>query len=89
MIAFFADNPGYWFLHCHIEVHQLEGMAVIIQEQDESRHNYNLPQDINKPGKFNWTINDFCRLVGSARSSFTVIYTIHFVMLVIVLLIVL
>ena len=61
VIAFIADNPGYWFLHCHIEVHQLEGMAVIIQEYDESEHNYDLPKDINKPGKFNWTLADFNR----------------------------
>ena len=27
-----ADNPGYWFLHCHIESHQMEGMSVIINE---------------------------------------------------------
>ena len=25
VIAFRANNPGYWFLHCHIESHQLEG----------------------------------------------------------------
>ena len=62
VIAFVADNPGYWFLHCHIEVHQLEGMAVIIQEYSETEHNYNLPEDINKPGKFNWTVADFVRL---------------------------
>ena len=64
VIAFIADNPGYWFLHCHIEVHQLEGMAVIIQEYDESEHNYNTPADINKPGKLNWTIDDFTRLTS-------------------------
>ena len=27
-----ANNPGYWFLHCHIEVHQLEGMGVVISQ---------------------------------------------------------
>ena len=34
VLYFTADNPwpGYWFLHCHIEVHQLEGMGVIISE---------------------------------------------------------
>lgn len=31
-IRFVADNPGWWFFHCHIEVHQLEGMAAIIKE---------------------------------------------------------
>ena len=32
VINFLSDNPGFWFLHCHIEVHQLEGMAVIVSE---------------------------------------------------------
>ena len=59
VIAFVGDNPGYWFLHCHIEVHQLEGMAV---EYSEDQQNYNLPDDINKPGKFNWSVADFIRL---------------------------
>ena len=39
VIAFRANNPGYWFLHCHIESHQLEGMAVLIREYPESEHN--------------------------------------------------
>lgn len=69
-IAFLADNPGYWFLHCHIEVHQLEGMAVIIQEYDESEHNYNLPTDINRRGKFNWTVADFRSSSNSSANLF-------------------
>ena len=32
VVYFKTDNPGWWFLHCHIEVHQLEGMGVIINE---------------------------------------------------------
>ena len=32
VIRFLADNPGWWLLHCHIEVHQLEGMAVVVRE---------------------------------------------------------
>ena len=67
VIAFVADNPGYWFLHCHIEVHQLEGMAVIIQAFNESEHSSTIPTDINKPGKFNWTIDDFNRLTSSGQ----------------------
>ena len=27
-----SDNPGKWFLHCHIEVHALDGMAMVINE---------------------------------------------------------
>ena len=32
VIRFTVDNPGWWFLHCHIEIHQLEGMSVVIEE---------------------------------------------------------
>ena len=32
VIRFIADNPGWWFFHCHIEIHQLEGMAAVINE---------------------------------------------------------
>ena len=66
VVAFQADNPGYWFMHCHIEVHQLEGMAVIIQEYDDTKHNYALPENITKVGNFKWTHEDFVRLESSA-----------------------
>ena len=31
-IRFVVDNPGWWFFHCHIEIHQLQGMAAVVQE---------------------------------------------------------
>ncbi|XP_064606396.1 uncharacterized protein LOC135471205 [Liolophura sinensis] len=27
-----ADNPGLWFMHCHIEMHTLDGMALVLNE---------------------------------------------------------
>ena len=36
VIRFYSDNPGYWFFHCHIEMHQAEGMSLIIQEGTNS-----------------------------------------------------
>ena len=36
VIRFVVDNPGWWFLHCHIEIHQLEGMAIVIKELQSS-----------------------------------------------------
>ncbi|XP_056000865.1 uncharacterized protein LOC130048300 [Ostrea edulis] len=27
-----ADNPGFWFLHCHFAHHHLKGMSLVIQE---------------------------------------------------------
>ncbi|KAK6195925.1 hypothetical protein SNE40_001251 [Patella caerulea] len=31
VIRFYADNPGVWFFHCHIEFHVEIGMGLIIQ----------------------------------------------------------
>ena len=27
-----SNNPGWWFMHCHIEMHLLSGMAMVINE---------------------------------------------------------
>ncbi|XP_022309994.2 uncharacterized protein LOC111115523 [Crassostrea virginica] len=32
IIRFKADNPGYWFLHCHFANHQFQGMSLVMQE---------------------------------------------------------
>ncbi|CAG5118317.1 unnamed protein product, partial [Candidula unifasciata] len=32
IIRFRANNPGFWFFHCHIEFHAELGMAMILQE---------------------------------------------------------
>ncbi|KAJ4349531.1 uncharacterized protein N0V89_008147 [Didymosphaeria variabile] len=32
LIRFRADNPGVWFLHCHIDLHLVGGMAATIVE---------------------------------------------------------
>ena len=38
VVQFRSDNPGFWFMHCHIVPDLLEGMAVAINEV-EKRHN--------------------------------------------------
>ena len=30
-IAFVADNPGDWMLHCHVTNHQVSGMMIILR----------------------------------------------------------
>ncbi|XP_057293169.1 LOW QUALITY PROTEIN: uncharacterized protein LOC130621834 [Hydractinia symbiolongicarpus] len=30
-----SDNPGRWFMHCHIEVHSLNGMAMVLSEAED------------------------------------------------------
>ena len=32
VIQFISDNPGFWFMHCHIIGDLLDGMAVVINE---------------------------------------------------------
>ncbi|XP_031570019.1 laccase-4-like [Actinia tenebrosa] len=32
VVRFVSDNPGYWFVHCHVGNHQAEGMALMFNE---------------------------------------------------------
>jgi hypothetical protein len=52
-----ADNPGFWFLHCHYEWHMSTGMAAIVQVGETSDM---IPPPANFPkcGNFLPTIND-------------------------------
>lgn len=38
IIRFWATNPGVWFMHCHIDKHMVEGMAVMLNESFENLH---------------------------------------------------
>ena len=30
IIQFVSSSPGYWFLHCHLDPHHVEGMAIVL-----------------------------------------------------------
>ena len=62
VVYFKADNPGYWFLHCHIEVHQLEGMGVVIREGERSTH-LRPPSDFPACGGYSWADEEENNLV--------------------------
>ncbi|GAB1609403.1 laccase-2-like [Argonauta hians] len=51
-----ANNPGLWFMHCHMAFHTFEGMAVIVNESftDLPPPKYSYPQcrNTNFLGKF-------------------------------------
>lgn len=36
IVRFKADNPGYWFFHCHVEIHMHWGMRMIFKVGDKS-----------------------------------------------------
>ena len=57
VIAIVADNPGVWFMHCHVENHAVEGMAVVL---NEARPNQNpAPDAMRLSGPFEPTLQEF------------------------------
>ena len=61
VIEFLADNPGYWFFHCHIEPHLHRGMAAVIRET-KACQNQDIPSGLRESDKnFCWTVEDFIR----------------------------
>ena len=59
VIRFLADNPGYWFMHCHIEPHLLDGMAVVINELYDLQNPP--PPELGRLqcGNFIWSVQEF------------------------------
>ncbi len=53
VINIVSDNPGYWFLHCHIEIHQLEGMALLLNEAPNEQLLLRPPKGVNNCGNYN------------------------------------
>ncbi|XP_078662977.1 uncharacterized protein LOC144906507 [Branchiostoma floridae x Branchiostoma belcheri] len=70
VIRFIADNPGWWFMHCHIEIHQVEGMAMMVKEGTEGQMNPP-PPGFPTCGSFDWSYKDFKKIskAASLRSS--------------------
>ena len=46
VVRFIVDNPGWWFFHCHIEIHQLEGMSAVVRELPDE-----LPPEFSNNGE--------------------------------------
>ncbi|KAF7845469.1 laccase-17-like [Senna tora] len=42
-LRFLADNPGVWFMHCHLEVHTSWGLKMAWIVQDGKHRNHKLP----------------------------------------------
>ncbi|PSN45771.1 hypothetical protein C0J52_08060 [Blattella germanica] len=51
VLRFRADNPGYWFFHCHFVFHHATGMATIIQVGEQSEFP-ELPDNLPKCGDY-------------------------------------
>jgi len=52
-----ADNPGVWFMHCHVENHAVEGMGVVLNEAQPNQNPS--PLEMRQCGDFEPTLQDF------------------------------
>ena len=57
VIQFLADNPGHWFMHCHMETHTMQGMGVIINEAFGQQTPP--PPGMRTCGNFSWDLEQF------------------------------
>ena len=59
VLRFISDNWGFWYMHCHIEPHFLEGMAAVINEGYELQNDP--PSELKglQCGDFTWTVEEF------------------------------
>ena len=82
VIRFRADNPGWWFLHCHIEPHQLEGMSMVVREGTPPAP----PDSFPKCGSVEITKPDFSTAHQSTLMTWLIIgWVLAFILLVVVL----
>ena len=57
IIDIVADNPGIWFMHCHVEPHAVEGMALTLNEAQP--YQSPSPPEMRQHGNFEPTLQDF------------------------------
>ena len=57
VVQFRSDNPGYWLFHCHVELHQREGMALVIREAVDKINPP--PREMETCEPFIWDAHEF------------------------------
>ena len=57
IVRFITDNPGAWFLHCHILPHSIGGMAMILNVAPDYQNPP--PEGFGKCGNFKFNTNEF------------------------------
>jgi hypothetical protein len=67
VVAFLANNPGYWFLHCHVECHLLEGMAVLIKEYPHTQHSVRNNRSLSDYKAFSYTAPENRKRCGGSQ----------------------
>lgn len=63
VLRFPLDNPGYWYMHCHMEAHQLEGMTLIIKEGLHSAQK-KPPKNFPTCRDFTWSYEEYEEIIN-------------------------
>ena len=66
VIEFRSNNPGFWFFHCHLELHQQEGMVMIVREAVDRIKEP--PEEMKKCNMFMMDIDAFLTRVPELSS---------------------
>ena len=67
VVQFRSDNPGYWLFHCHLHLHQREGMSLVIREDVENFKRP--PEEMETCNSFIWDVNDFMEAIQEEQGS--------------------
>ena len=67
VVYFKSDNPGWWFLHCHVLDHMIEGMSVMLYETGDSNPP---PNGFESCGNFTLSVLEYTKAItGDTPSS--------------------
>jgi FtsP/CotA-like multicopper oxidase with cupredoxin domain len=69
VIRFRANNPGYWRLHCHQELHLVEGMDMLVIEGEKEEMISPPPPHFPTCHQFDWSSKDFTRYTNAQQST--------------------
>ena len=53
-----SNASGFWYLHCHMDAHLVEGMALVIKEGHHNQHP-KPPKGFPTCGDFTWSLDEF------------------------------
>ena len=67
VIRMVTDNPGVWFMHCHVENHLVEGMAVVLNEAKPNR--ILSPPEMRISGDYKPTLDDYYTWIDQDQDS--------------------
>ena len=70
VIRFRTDNPGFWFMHCHLQIHMMAGMAMVLGEAVDRIPR--LPRHFPTCNVFDWTSEEYDYYMRAPTTTVTI-----------------